>query len=610
MEPVTGPALEALLSWSKQTRADAIAALFTVEHPHTLLSAAILGAERPTIRLELVDALKAVNDASFAITAGVCLVKGDADVVAHIARAVCARCAALDTALDQGARGTLPRLLETARARCARPLVNEAVDDALLALGVFGPLVRRLGSLAPKTAARLIVALLHVDEDAVAALAFDVVQAVDDDRRLIGIAARLVVRVAEVVPSTRKPFFHGAIAILANDDRPLTEKLAVIPVVDASFQWPIAIDARVLSVLVEHTNGPIRDRVIELLGRLGTEDAATILATLATQTETTSAATTALTTLVSPVVEVARDDDGIWTVTPVYSAPDGTRLEVSEGSLKHPENGSAWALDRYGLPVAVDDAADGACVCCERPRVLVDRHGVAVCPMTAKARPRPVVVGPAHEEAEAPRKSWDFKNPPPEVQAALDRHVVFRFPQARQHAGVVVGVDGNRIAILLPWHYTSTYADTATITCGSERVTARRTHDAGFYGCLFEATLSAPFAAPIRVSTVEPAIGSHIFVPTQRGSWAPSRINVQFWHRGSLSLICDDVPARVHRGSGIYSDDGALVALVDSDNWLHGRGVASIIRRLQSSGATMFGTPISAARFTQAPTTSSTTTSP
>lgn len=55
MEPVTGPALEALLSWSKQTRADAIAALFTVEHPHTLLSAAILGGERPTIRLDRVD---------------------------------------------------------------------------------------------------------------------------------------------------------------------------------------------------------------------------------------------------------------------------------------------------------------------------------------------------------------------------------------------------------------------------------------------------------------------------------------------------------------------------------------------------------------------------
>ncbi len=66
--------------------------------------------------------------------------------------------------------------------------------------------------------------------------------------------------------------------------------------------------------------------------------------------------------------------------------------------------------------------------------------------MTGKAKPRPVVVcGPATatENAEAPRTSWDFKNPPPEVQAALDRHVVFRFPQA----GLVSPVRASRTIV-------------------------------------------------------------------------------------------------------------------------------------------------------------------
>jgi len=591
------PSVDDLMGWSRPARHAAIEALFAADTaPHKPLAAALCATDREDVRLDLSQAFARLSPEGFVVAVAVCLARGDAQVVALVARQLANRLGVLDAATQD----VMVERLFTARARFLSPLVTGTVDDALLSSSspaAFTDLLGRLPSLSPAVGAKVIMRLLRQTDDELEETGPLVVDTVVNNRRLYIAAARLLVRICRVMGMRRARLFHAGVAILADETVLLSDKLVVLSVVDVAFTWPVAVDLDVLLGLLDVAVGQPRQTVIHILGRLGTEDAANELLRLATSTdeEVSTAAAAALSSWMSPLVDVKRSsDDAHWIITPTYTDDAGVPLVLAPHAMRQQSTQQQYALDERGLAVPIG-SSDEACPCCERPRTWVLRSARRVCPRTKKIQPSSLSSG-SSSTLGLPGTLTDGLPPaaptlPPHVAEMAALRMVECLDLGQRWAGVVIADDGSRCAVLTSistrtrWHREA--PEQMRVVIAGQLTMARRVHyDTPL--AVYEADLSVSGLAGY--VAIRPAVRSMAFVVRPRGGVDWGRLDYPILGGSIISL--GDFASRPAVGTPLFDESGTLVALWEYDAADNAMGVGvTSLWTLHARGGSVLGKP-------------------
>lgn len=310
--------------------------------------------------------------------------KGNADLVAYMSRAVIRQASVLP------AGETLIPLLEAARRRLGdAPMVNAAIDDALLALGglTSSPtLASRLGSMSEAQVDAVAKRLLESPPADVALQVPLMLDALEQRPALwSSLGPALAHAAAHVRDSARAEL--RKLTDLVLDDLRKGKQLAPVTVV--SVAWVLARVGERGEPLARHLRLALdRLAVAEasralcaLCSRLGTEEAALILITMLRDPlpDARAASREALKAWQSPWVHVEGADEP--TLVPRYVDEKDEPLVRRGDRLVAPTSGEEYVLDSRGRPVRGGETELGGCLCCAPARALVRRRGKGLrCP--------------------------------------------------------------------------------------------------------------------------------------------------------------------------------------------------------------------------------------
>lgn len=356
------------------------------------LVAALLEARGDAVRIDLVNTMEQLPPPARVVAAGTALAKGNADVVALVARLL----ARVASEVPAQARPELCKLMEAARERHkTSALACAAVDEILTqwqASTEFSRMMSRLHEMevdqVDKVASRLAAmplqdAFLHAPA---------LLDALRKKEELWSVLAPVLARMA---PSLRpaakaelRTFLASKLSTLPTDGSVTTKVLVALAQLLAQCAEPgESVPARLFTAM-ERVAEPEGYRALcEVCVRLGTEDAAFRLVELLADPlpEVKEAARSALTRFPSESVRVEGMDSGAPTVVATYRTADGQPLKTEGRRLVLPSNGEEYALDGRGRPVRVKDVEFGACRCCRRSRVLVrGARGALLCPQSGE----------------------------------------------------------------------------------------------------------------------------------------------------------------------------------------------------------------------------------
>ncbi len=336
---------------------------------------AAFAATTTTDRLARVAELEASGPLALAGAARLVLKRGDADLVAYVARALIRQAPGLATP------EALVPLLEAARARVGgAPATDAAIDDAVRALaGPTSPavlarvgelddaqrddLVARLCARPPEEAARAIPALLAALGRA--------------PERWSSLGPALAHGAAHVRPGTRAELRQAG-------ERVIDQLRAGEPVPAATVVAVTWVLAR-----VSEPGEPLPTQLAHALDRVGTAAAARALAALCVRLATEAAAATLVAMARDPLPAAraaAAAGIGGWqspwidltgeppALTSHYHDGDGRPLLRQGARLVVGGSHDDHVLDERGRPVTAATTEHGGCLCCAPPRALVRRR--------------------------------------------------------------------------------------------------------------------------------------------------------------------------------------------------------------------------------------------
>ncbi|MBK9030848.1 MAG: serine protease [Myxococcales bacterium] len=337
----------------------------------------LFGAPRAAERIASVEAIERRGPAAVVATARLALVKGSADVVPLVVRALIRQAAAV------AEPPTLIPLLEGARRRLRdAPAAVAALDDALLALGGLGhapALLRRLLELEPGQVDALVARLCGLPAPEVALHVPAMLDALGRRPAMwSSLGPALAYAAADVRDGARAELRRHADLVIAE----LRAGRGRPPVTVVSTTWVLARVAapgevlpRQLRAALERLPAPeAATALVALCARLATEAAATVLVALARDPldAARTAAQAAIAAWRSPWVELTAGEPP--TVTPRYLAADGAPLARRDERLLGAD-GVEHVLAADGRPVVATATEHGGCRCCAPPRALVRRAG-------------------------------------------------------------------------------------------------------------------------------------------------------------------------------------------------------------------------------------------
>lgn len=344
----------------------------------------LFSAVKPAERIALVDEIVRRGPQALTAVAKLTFQKGTADLVAYMCRAVIRQAAMLP------AGSTLIPVLEAARRRLGdAPMVNAAIDDALVALGGLTSSPTLLSRVTSMNPAQVEALAKRLGESPPADVALQVPALLDAlaHRPALwsALGPVLVYAAAHVRESTRAEL--RKLTDLVIDE--LRGGTPLPPVTIASACWVLARVAERGEALPRHLRFAL-DRLavaeasralIALCTRLGTEEAAAILVAMLRDPlpDARTAAADAVQTWQSPWVKIEGTD--ARTLVTSYVDEKGEPLVRRGDRLVVPVSGEEYVLDSRGRPVRGGETDHGGCLCCSPPRALVRRRGEGLrCP--------------------------------------------------------------------------------------------------------------------------------------------------------------------------------------------------------------------------------------
>lgn len=571
-----------------------VAAAATLERTVVALFAATTTAER----LARIAELEARGAPALAAAARIVLKRGEADVIALVARALIRHAAALP------APEALVPLIEAARRRLGgAPATDAALDDALAALA---------GPLAPSVLAR-IEALDRVQLDALAArlCARPAEEVALHAPRLLEALARGAHRWSSLGPVLVYAAPHlrpGARAELRQATDRVVDQLrageTLHPVIVVSATRVLAELAEPGEVLPAQLDRAL-DRMASaeaaqaraaLCARLATEPAAAILVAMLRDPlpAARAAAAAAVAAWTSPWIELAGTPPAIVTR---YVDEDGQPLARLDDHV----------LDAAGRPVRTATTEYGGCSCCKPPRAIVRRGPRLRCPASWNPHgPEPAPAPEATDVAAAPqapvlpplvptehgRGGDDALPRPPSrdelaqmarpIRTAIIANVFLRARDLQQHwsgSGIVVARDGDHIAILTNRHVVESddgrrLAVLSGTTVAGELSRARVVWRAGrgLDLALVEAQIGDPLSvevmrlldAPAQVGARVFAIGNPLGLAWSYSAGTLSAVRQWTTQEGLAVQVLqtDTAIAPGSSGGGLFHEDGRLLGVM------------------------------------------------
>jgi hypothetical protein len=361
------------------------------EGPATLerLVVAAFAATTAADRRARVADIEASGPKALAAAARLVLKKGDADLVAYVARALIRQAAALP------APDVLVPLLDAARARlAAAPATSAALDDALLALGPASPAL--LGRLDQLDAAQVeaLIARLSAQPAETAALAVPAL--VESLTRVPALWAALGPVLVHAAPhartSSRAALRDAALRVVdqlrADDALPAVVIVSAASVLAHAAEPGAALPAQLVAALEELHGSEAAQALAALCARLATEDAALRLLAMTRDPlpAARAAAGDALARWQSPWITIAGEPAA---VVAHYHDDEGRPLVRRGPRLVADGGGEEFVLDEHGRPVRAAATEHGGCLCCAPPRALIHpRRARLRCPATWEAHLR------------------------------------------------------------------------------------------------------------------------------------------------------------------------------------------------------------------------------
>jgi hypothetical protein len=333
--------------------------------------------------------LEAAGPRALAAAARLVLKKGDADLVAYLARALIRHTAALP-ALD-----ALVPLLDAARKRLASaPAASAALDDALLALGPASPaLLGRLDEL-DMAQVEALVGQLRAQPAEQAALAVPaLVESLARVPALWSALGPVLVHAAPHVRTSGRAALREAAERVVDQLRADEELPAAVIVSAASVLAHVAepgapLPRQLAAALERLASGEAAQALAALCGRLATEDAAVRLLAMTRDPlpAARAAASAALARWDSPWITISGEPAA---VVAHYHDDEGRPLMRRGPRLVADGGGEDFVLDQHGRPVRAGTTEHGGCLCCAPPRALVHpRRARLRCPATWEAHLR------------------------------------------------------------------------------------------------------------------------------------------------------------------------------------------------------------------------------
>lgn len=337
------------------------------------LFSAVKGSER----IALVEAIERRGPQALAAAAKLTLQKGNADVVAHMSRAVIRQAPVLPSPEKVLAA------LETARKRLDdEPVARAAVDDALLALGgvTLSPaLLSRVGELDEAQLAALVRRLGALPPSEVALQVPPMLDALARAPALWSVLGPVLAQAAAHVRESARDELYRLAARVVDElrkDKPLPAATVV------SACWVLASTSergaplpKHLRVAVERLAGADAARALcALCARLATEEAAVVLIAMLRDPlpEVRARASEALEAWQSPWIRIAGGDAPA--IVHGYEDDGGQPLVRRGTRLVAATGDEEYVLDARGRPIRSSETEYGGCLCCSPPRLLVRRR--------------------------------------------------------------------------------------------------------------------------------------------------------------------------------------------------------------------------------------------
>jgi S1-C subfamily serine protease len=339
----------------------------------------LFSAAKGSERIALIEAIAARGPQALLAAAKLTLQKGNADLVAHMCRAVIRRAEALP------APERLVPLLEAARARIGdAPVANAAIDDALLALGgsALSPaLLSRLDELDDSQLTALARRLGHEPPGQLAVHVPKLALALGKRPALWPWLGPALAHAAPEVRDGARAELRGLTDGVVDELRK-HKQLPAVTVTSAC--WVLARIAergeplpRDLRIALERLASTEAARALcALCARLATEEAAAILIAMLRDPlpEARRAARDALQTWQSPWIHLEGEGEGEPAIVPRYEDERGQPLVRRGDRLVAAASGDEYVLDARGRPRRANETKLGGCLCCAPPRALVRRR--------------------------------------------------------------------------------------------------------------------------------------------------------------------------------------------------------------------------------------------